>query len=362
MTGRAIMSMALRKLFEDLKGLRPVGLSKDAEADYRALRQVLVSFLPGNPGAIASLLRSPAVATPLRCLRNGVGDPNTLVREIVCQSFFQLALQNALPDAQQVRLVAPRLMSPLLGRSATATDGFSNGMESTGATFHQLTEPDPDKREAPTWLSDLDNNPLRFDEAHPDKEGNDADFGSEAPAAWGDSLRQALALMDSVMPALGREARLFVRQIVPVGYDAHRHLSATYQEAIGTLYLSLHPDPMTMVEAVIHELSHTKLNALLELDPVLQNHREEAYPSPVRPDPRPLHGVLLAVHAFVPVAYLYERMMEKGHPLAESARFQERHTQIVAGNRDGADVLRAHAKPTKVGAGLMDELYRYTGA
>ena len=39
------------------------------------------------------------------------------------------------------------------------------------------------------------------------------------------------------------------RQVVPVGFFPDRHLSASYREAIGTLYLSLHPSPMTMVEA-----------------------------------------------------------------------------------------------------------------
>ena len=39
---------------------------------------------------------------------------------------------------------------------------------------------------------------------------------------------------------------LFLHQVVPVGWDPERHLSASYQEAIGTIYLSLHPSPMTM--------------------------------------------------------------------------------------------------------------------
>ena len=40
---------------------------------------------------------------------------------------------------------------------------------------------------------------------------------------------------------------------VPVGWDEQRHLSASYQEAIGTVYLSLHPNPLTLAEALIHE-------------------------------------------------------------------------------------------------------------
>ncbi len=153
--------------------------------------------------------------------------------------------------------------------------------------------------------------------------------------------------------------RLFVRQVVPVGYDAERHLSASYQEAIGTLYLTLHPQLMTMTEALIHEFSHNKLGALLELDPLLENAFHPLYKSPVRPDPRPLHGVLLAVHAFQPVARLYERMIEADHPRARSADFRRRYQQILATNREGAETVLTHGVPTEVGAAVLDEIRRW---
>jgi HEXXH motif-containing protein len=89
---------------------------------------------------------------------------------------------------------------------------------------------------------------------------------------------------------------------------------------------------------------------------VLENAFFPLYPSPVRPDPRPLHGVLLAVHAFLPVARLYETMIDKHHPLTESESFRGRFADIVAINREGAEVVLAHARPTEVGAGLVEEM------
>jgi HEXXH motif-containing protein len=112
---------------------------------------------------------------------------------------------------------------------------------------------------------------------------------------------------------------------------------------------------MTMVEAVVHELQHSKLNSLLEVDDVLENAAGETVASPVRPDPRPLGGVLLAVHAFVAVAHLYERMVEAGDERARVDRWR----QIMRVDREGMEVLRAHARPTRVGRGLMDELERW---
>jgi len=79
----------------------------------------------------------------------------------------------------------------------------------------------------------------------------------------------------------------------------------------------------------------------------------------VRPDPRPLHGVLLAVHAFLPVARLYERMIDAGDPEAQNDAFRGRFAQIRKINREGAELLLREARPTPVGRGLLDEIRRW---
>jgi HEXXH motif-containing protein len=143
---------------------------------------------------------------------------------------------------------------------------------------------------------------------------------------------------------------------VPVGTHAEKHLSASYREALGVVYVSLHPDPLTMTEAVVHEAQHNKLNAVLSVDPLLENHPAERYRSPVRPDPRPLLGVLLAVHAFVPVALLYRALRHAGDPLVSSARADARLDAILRGNAEGLEMLERHARPTPAGAELLKEL------
>jgi HEXXH motif-containing protein len=116
---------------------------------------------------------------------------------------------------------------------------------------------------------------------------------------------------------------------------------------------------MTLSEALIHELSHNKLNAQLELDEVLENAWSPLYASPVRPDPRPLHGVLLAVHAFLPVARLYEQMIAAGDPEARTEPFRARFAEIRRINREGAELLLAEGKPTTLGEGLFAEIRRW---
>ncbi|MEM9072152.1 MAG: HEXXH motif-containing putative peptide modification protein [Myxococcota bacterium] len=347
-TLRAILSMGLRKLFEDFKTLRaPSHASPAAKADYRALRQVLVGFLPGRPGAIASLLRRVEVSTALRCLRRGDLPPDSLISEFVGQSLFALELAGALDGPVEMKAPPPVLIAPLKDKHAptSAPMTFGEGRATSPGAFHSIADD--------IVLSTFDNNPLRMEEAHPDKKGNVVSLGERSADEWVAVLRDALSLIADVLPDFRREIGLVLQQIVPVGYDEHTHLSASYGEARGTIYLTLHPNVLTMAEALIHEVSHNKLNALLELDPLLHNAFHPLYSSPVRPDPRPLQGVLLAVHAFLPVARLYEGLLARGEKV--EGRFRE----VCRLNDEGAQVLAQHADATPVGQGVLDEMARW---
>jgi len=208
-------------------------------------------------------------------------------------------------------------------------------------------------------LALADTNPISDFEAHPDKEGNQLDLGEASVSDWVGSLRGALDQVEAFLPGIRQEMRLILQQIVPVGTDEHRHLSASYREAIGTVYMTLHPGQMTMTEAIIHEFQHNKINALFHLDPVMDNAYWPLYPSPVRPDPRPLHGVLLAAHAFVPVAEMYRRMAAVDHPDAARGSFRSRFAQIIENNDEAIGVLEAHAQPTEAGAQVIGELVEW---
>lgn len=361
-TMRAVLSMSLRKLFEDLKRLRaPQRASAAARSDYRILREVLAGFLPGKPGAIASLLRRPVVSAPLRCLRDGRGDPDALIAELVGQSLFELALTGALDAPVTMRAPPPMLLAPHRDQVVEPGEG-----ELTFAPREvRLGGVPVAPAQGHTWpvgteavLTTVDNNPLRMVEAHPDKEGNPIDLGGRSPQEWVEAVSRALFLIGEHLPDFGRELDLVLRQLVPVGYDEEAHRSASYREAIGTVYLTLHPNPLTMAEALIHEVSHNKLNALIELDPLLHDGLVAAFDSPVRPDKRPLLGVLLAVHAFLPIERFYERLLDAESSVAPRAQLERRLTEVRAKNREGAAVLLAHARPTEVGRGVLDEIAR----
>ncbi len=206
-----------------------------------------------------------------------------------------------------------------------------------------------------------DENPVAHVGFHPERPANLVDLGGRSVESWCDALREALALVTAHLPVLTPERRLLAQVLVPVGAAAERHFSCTYENAPGATYLSLHPDPVKMAEALVHEFQHDKLHAALRLDPLLANGDDDGFRSPVRPDPRPLRGVLLAVHAFVAVATLYAAMRDAGHPASAHPRFAARVAEVDDANREAMAVLRAHGRWTPTGSQLWSELRALTG-
>lgn len=371
-TARDALSASIRRAIQDLARLVATN-SRDPE--LRSFAPTLKQLLASSPGALASVLRAPTVSGLLRCLRRGAPELELAagIAELLATIHCDLAVANALPQVVSQRRLPARIVSlparrvieipPTTDRAEfhrgkivlVDRDGQRNELDLDRApsetTFHPIT--------ATLMLATIDNNPLAMSEAHPDKAGNRLDLGGRPPSEWTATLAEALELIGRYMPELRGEIDLYLHQIVPVGFDAHAHLSASYQEVIGTVYMTLHPQLMTMVEATIHEFQHNKLHAELEIDPLLHNAFFPLYSSPVRPDPRPLQGVLLAVHAFQPVARLYQLMRAAGHEGTGRPDFERRYAQIIKGNHEGATVLLEHGQPTEIGRGLLDEIRRW---
>lgn len=373
--------------------------------EFAALGPRLPATLRGSHDRVADLVRralaidegqvlhcfaSPAVGTPLHCigLRDDLPAFQTRIDDAVARLMphllFELALHGLIADGEPFvwEHGAPRLASLALGGEvvppATATgvvfatthvaavagsteiarlpldgDGFRTALEAPGGfRFERRYYP----LGGVTHFATVDQNPVAAFETHPNKVGNAVDLGARPEAEWIDALDQALALVETFLPQTFAEIRLMLQEIVPVGYDDVRHLSASYREAIGTIYMTLHPNVMTMTEAVLHEFQHNKINvASYELE-LLENAFHPLYKSPVRPDPRPLWGILLAVHAFLPVAELCRRIRDGGHPLAAQSGFDARLSEIDLKNHEGMEMLRANARFTPPGRALFDEL------
>ena len=398
-TFRRVLNAYWQRVLHDLQRVPLAAVAHHNRALYDRTCAALRAAGQRDPRKALHVVRQPTVSVLVECIQHQfAGTPdatllNAWLRELCALVLLELAALGELPAAGVTVGRDPQGQFPVL-RSPTANLLLRPHEVVTALSFrpHSVTlhegmqtqalplRPDgkwvdskaeialPAVVEHPyltivpgVFLALTDNNPLADFEAHPDKHGNQLDLGGRQAEEWLASLRRAIADIDAHLPLIGEELRLAMRLFVPVGYDEHKHLSASFQEAIGLIYLTLHPQQMTMTEAVLHEFQHNKINAAFRLDPLLHNAWSPLYPSPVRPDPRPLHGVLLAVHAFQPIARLYEEMARADRPDAQNTFWNERFRKIIHINRAGAETVLTHAQPTHAGAGLFAEMAALDG-
>jgi len=326
---------------------------------WGGVREGLAALLARRPGDLYAALLLPQVGAPLHAGRLDLAVPAVLT---------ELARRRALGEAVWWHGPVRQLPSPPAGVS------WESPVERAGMLFHDgEVETSPGEIWAFTgprrfhplreggWLAEVDNNPLASVEAHPDKAGNTLSLG-EAPAeARVASLDDARRLIRLACPALADEHRALLATVGPVGGPMELSLSASYKEAIGLVYLSLHPSPLKLAEALVHEVQHNKLNLLSWSDTVLVEAGRTLHHSPVRPDPRPLWGVLLAAHAFLPVVEMFRGLARERHPLTQTDTFASRLAEVLEVNHEAMETLRAHARPTEIGGRLlagMDALER----
>jgi len=356
---------AMRSLRRKVRLLAVKGLLESRPA----LRRPLEALLRQDPTAVLDAVGSPDVLPGLLAAQSGA---------IPAQAAYQAAIPQLLV-ALHVRGLRPP--EPMIAAGAQILGGLPRGgafvfgdparavlLDSVGLSIEDAQGDHVDADQLPTTqvafdipgtpvhLAVRDTNPVSFLEDHPDKHGNTVDLAGREVDQWLGALSESFAAIGAALPGWSAELPLALSRLLPVGFEPERHLSASYGDAPGIAYLTLHPSPLTMAEAIVHETQHGKLNLLLWLDQVLTNGRTEWTPSPVRPDLRPLLGVLLAVHAFIPVAALHARLADMEHPLADGPSFARRREQVLSGNEGGLAILRDKSEPTAVGARLLHDL------
>jgi HEXXH motif-containing protein len=374
---------------------RFLSLEPDLAPELRPAHRRIAAFvrhvLPSRGRHMLSCFASPAVGTPLQCaqfrhsLQAFQSRIDQATAEMMPHLLFEMALRHLLPAGQSVlwEHAAPPLASLVIGGvllpppGAAALRFSASHITAIGAGGELARLPVEGDAMRRTLAEDrggfrferrfrrvgkvshfatIDHNPIAEFEEHPEKAGNHVDLGGHSEDEWIGILDAAFALVERFLPGEFAEMDTMLQEVIPVGFDSRRHLSASYREAVGTVYLTLHPNLMTMTEAVIHEFQHNKINVSAYSTEFLSNAFHPLYKSPIRPDPRPLWGIILAVHAFLPVAELYRRMRDAAHPLAADPGFETRLSDIDLKNHEGMEMLRAHAELTPAGRALFDDL------
>lgn len=111
--------------------------------------------------------------------------------------------------------------------------------------------------------------------------------------------------------------------------------------------------PVQIGDVLVHECAHLRLQAFERFD-VLVEPSQDRYESPWRPDPRPIRGLVLGVHAFLDVAWWWRRLA-LSVPEFRTAGEQvfERQAHKI---RAAWHTIESVATPTPLGSRVLDRL------
>jgi HEXXH motif-containing protein len=160
---------------------------------------------------------------------------------------------------------------------------------------------------------------------------------------WRGRFDEAWHLLAEHLPERAAEIAAGLRTLVPlVQTDPGSARSATIRHAFGVFGLTLPPSADEFAVTLVHEFQHSKLSAMLDLQPMSDPDDHVLYFAPWRTDPRPLAGLLQGVYAFVGVADTWRalRTVDGIGPSAE-AKFAEARLQVDRGLRsiESSDAL-----------------------
>ena len=179
-------------------------------------------------------------------------------------------------------------------------------------------------------LSVDDHNPCNSYDAHPDSSWDESGWKlwwwSQSPEEWKKVYDNTFHILRQADEWCFFELCSMIQKIVPFGTAKNIHYSASYKECVGTLYMGFTLDTdipeLHVLEGLIHESSHNKLNLIMQYEDITLNDFQEKYYSPYRPDARHIYGVFLGIHALIPTVYVLLKAIEKG--LISDKRWQEK--------------------------------------
>jgi HEXXH motif-containing protein len=182
-------------------------------------------------------------------------------------------------------------------------------------------------------------------------------------------IEQALLLLQRGCPKAYAEFSELIDQIVLCdGINVVTHdpfLAGSSFTLWGALFINPKVDRATrsLVETLAHETSHTFLFGLQFSDRLVLNPDEERFPSPLRPDPRPMDGVY---HATFVAARMHFAMMEllgSGLLPASDERFAREAAEFdLAKFNEGLKTVREFGRLTAAGREVMAAAEDYIAA
>ncbi|CAB3802406.1 hypothetical protein LMG28614_05602 [Paraburkholderia ultramafica] len=174
------------------------------------------------------------------------------------------------------------------------------------------------------------------------------------------SIHQFLTLMSALAQATPSllawvlAATRVLRPLVPIaGYARSSH----DPEVPGLIEADLSRGPTQTIELIAHETAHLHLRAAQAAAPLVDPHHRSTYHSPLRREPRPLIGILLAYHA---LAYICAALRQVTAAAILSPKTAARALDDLARRCDDARATmdRARCHLTPAGAQFLDRTHK----
>jgi uncharacterized protein len=160
--------------------------------------------------------------------------------------------------------------------------------------------------------------------------------------------------LDRHLPAVG-----MIRTVTPLE-AAPTDASATHRLAHGAVGIAATADPYRFVEAVtvavVHEVQHVKLGAVMDLYTLVDHRDERRFPVGWREDPRPLEGVLQGAYAHLAVTELWRIRAENASGRAAERTATTTHARLQRQTREAIAVLLGSGSLTALGERWVEQM------
>jgi hypothetical protein len=158
---------------------------------------------------------------------------------------------------------------------------------------------------------------------------------------------QILALARGRLPACLDWAADAAQVLVPLRSEGAGYFrSGSQPDLPGVIYADLFGGLTQVMEAIVHEAAHLHLFMAEAGGPLVDPAHQGRYRSPLRPEPRPLRGILLAYHAIAYICLFYREAIAAG--LGDAGALGAELATMAAKRRESEAVLveqRRHLTP-----------------
>lgn len=194
---------------------------------------------------------------------------------------------------------------------------------------------DPDELYPDVWCEST-GRPLSHSwAAEPPADGEDWD-------RFRDGLRRLLAMQQVLaerLPAVDAWLRPVVPIVVPLRPAQGRFRSGSDPALPGLVQVDCRTS-VELLEGLVHEAAHEHLFRAELPQPLTDPLDEQRYASPLRPEPRPLRGILMAFHALAYICAFYRDAVEVG--LLEAPDVEQELVRLQGEAAEAGRTLQEH--------------------